>query len=357
MAAYLDTLTWAIIRFGLIQFAAFICICLLIIHSTQCIRNRKKKKALQSNRQQQSKMALQRKISIMTFIMIFLFAISPISIMISENLIFLKISAAKSRLVFVQIAVCFFRAGKCIMYLIFVLKLHLLYGGTTYEYKPLILRIFALLIILSTIIWIIFLPGAPKMEYTPYDIPWSDSKYDTIYKYHTYFSRLLIICAGINELISWSVLIYAFMRPLRKLMKSVVVDDESSKEFKFLATKATILTLSSVISSIFSYIFVAVWNVSIITNCFDMPFNCICIMLMNPYYETLYKRLCCGIISCVKCCNGENKKNHIDNLDINISKEAVISETESPQTPGKSRTQTIDSVAPSNATELTVTNV
>ena len=112
-AALLDNLTWAMIRFGLILFAALICIVLLLIHTIQYIKSRKRliksktDRVSQSNPLNHSKTKTQKIIGFMTLIMIFLFAISPISIAISEILIFLNIKHPKHRLIFVQIATLF----------------------------------------------------------------------------------------------------------------------------------------------------------------------------------------------------------------------------------------------------------
>ena len=368
-AALLDNLTWAMIRFGLILFAALICIILLLIHTLQYIKSRirliksKTDCVPQSNSLNQSKIKIQQIIGIMTLIMIFLFAISPISIAVSEILVFLNIKHPNDRLIFVQIATCFFRGGKCFMYLIFTLKLHFLYGGTMYEYKISTLRIFAILIIISTIAWLIVIPGAVKMEYTEHDIPWNNgnSDYNKIYRFSTYFDGIVVILAAINELISWMVLIYAFLKPLRKLMKAVIVDDESNQEFRSSAIKATILTLSSVISSIFSYIFIVLFKVAIITNSFDMPFNCICVMFMNPYYDKAYSILCCGIIKCTDCCNKNRNNGHDNELNMEQIVVNVPTGTGTPRTVLSPTTEN-ESVAPSttdfqfSTTEITETN-
>eukprot|EP01084_Bolivina_argentea_P068406 124517_1 len=206
-----------------------------------------------------------------------------------------------------------YQLGKTFMYSVFVLRLYSVYDNTAYAFNKYILSICgSLVVIISLSISISAIYVATPTKYQ-----------------HKIFNKIKIQCTGtyphyqlalfaMNEIIVITVLLYAFISPLRKMLKASKLSDHNyarkkvANSFKFVAIKTSILTLFAMCSSFLSMIIIGTTKSTTIA-AEDMIINSICIMLMYTYYSEWYYKCCYCCIKCCEYCQSTNQ------LEVNSS--------------------------------------
>ena len=128
--------------------------------------------------------------------------------------------------------------------------------------------------------------------------------YSSMLIFITYFSWIYIIFISPNTKIyhnSYHLLLGTSWSKIMTSLKQSYNESNAnnSKELKTMTINISILTLIALISSLQAKIM----SLFIPTNIFyaiDHPLNCLCVMLMMPYYDKLYNILCCGFVKCFR---------------------------------------------------------
>ena len=201
--------------------------------------------------------------------------------------------------------------AKISMYLSFIIRLSMVYNNSFYEYNSTILRIICVCII----IYGLGCCAGMVLFATPY------------HPYQHPTKQYISFCqTGGNLWLGALIVLYdmsccigsmiAFINPLRKLIKTILMRNTSQEQCRNLTplikigNKYAILTSVAAIST-FMTIMVAALGSHFIAP-LDFIANMICMILMTNYYNEgrYYERLCCGIIKCSKpcssCCCGYN---------------------------------------------------
>ena len=190
-------------------------------------------------------------------------------------------------------AVFLYQIAKGLMYIMFLMRLHIVYDTSTYAYNPRLLIMMSVLIILAQIGTGIY--GSITFVRYMYTV--------------NVFEREIVTCATTLDIWFMAMLIpsetiiaigllIAFIIPLYKLLKSMKDQPENvSQGIRQSAIKLTILTAIALISSILSHP-VSVLTKSTVVYGIDIPLNMLCVMLTTRYYSRLYKTICCGVIKC-----------------------------------------------------------
>eukprot|EP01084_Bolivina_argentea_P080586 145956_1 len=172
----------------------------------------------------------------------------------------------------------FFGYYKGFLYIIYVGRLHLIYYDTIFEINRYLFKA------------LVFMAGSYFLIYTflvTYVI-FVEEKYHYIEKYAFCTLNIPFYCLvyfGLMDVIFPLFCLYLFVKPIISFHN---IEDIT---FKRLATKYTIITSFAVVSSILLIIVVAVFGIWIPTP-MDYIINCICIILYDSRYKSLYRFLC-----------------------------------------------------------------
>ena len=194
---------------------------------------------------------------------------------------------------------CYFTA-KQFMYLLFLIKLYVVYDGSSFGYKSnnlLIIGSISVLLCSINCILTIFYNGIDLFYYD--NIPFA-MHCNAFYPLYQYF-----IFAVVDVFMALFFL-YSFVNPIRLLLK----DTKNSNPDEILiqlAVKSVILTLVALLSTLIFMLFMLFTN-TLLLGSIDVVINFICVLLMTPYYnEKHYENICCILIKIGNKCVGLNE--------------------------------------------------
>ena len=178
--------------------------------------------------------------------------------------------------------------AKVFMYLTFFLRLHMVYNESKYQYNPKYLKIISAITIIENVINFI-----STMRYNEIDL----ILYDQIsFAMHcnAYYPLFQYFIAGLSDIIISIGFLIAFIRPIHLILSSTVRTKDKVNNLLNLGMKSLILTANAVFSTLTMLVGVLVLNSLIITP-IDCFINCLCVVLMSPYYDDriFYRPLCC----------------------------------------------------------------
>eukprot|EP01083_Nonionella_stella_P285884 973076_1 len=250
--------------------------------------------------------------------------------------------------------------NKCLLYLLLVLRLHTIYGGTEFAYSKQLLSI-VIFALIETAIMSVLLPSVTTVNIV----------------YH----KNVRICEGIIDLVILGIAIlvdtfisfftlYLFIKPFNILLyqhqnapgqvpsinnmtsnsktaKSTASEvsksktntatsgsnhsnNENSVAFYDLTIKFSTLTVIMVLSTFITLVVIGAFDIQSV-GVVDSLINCICIALFNKRYSKYFTRLCCGAISFAKafahyccCCTFRKdmkKKSDADMIAVEVQAE------------------------------------
>eukprot|EP01084_Bolivina_argentea_P041649 76876_1 len=267
----------------------FICIVLLIYHLSQAITTDTANKTANINKKQN--LFFYRTMSILTLLSMTGFTISIIIATINHFLCFFR---------FDQLTPVFYQLAKCCIYLGFSNRLYHVYRG-----NAIILTIYTILIIISYITLSMY--GYISISHNKYE-------FNNIIICKKTFSNLFLITSMFTDVINTVFsLIYHYISPLVSEMNSLISDWKVSyngRDLKYHVIKLSILTSVATITTILAHI-ISIISQTYVAFLLDIPVNMLCVMLMAPYYSSLYETMCCGTIECVGIFDTDNKSNKL----------------------------------------------
>eukprot|EP01084_Bolivina_argentea_P069244 126039_1 len=219
-----------------------------------------------------------------------------------------------------------YNIAKCSMYLVFIMRLHYVYNKSKYAYNRRLLEIWSIILIVAEVSFGIY----GYLEVFHYNHQFTIFGYDVIVCQKSHGPILLFFTLSF-EIINTITTLFAFIRPLIKIMKSLQVNYENhtNKELKYPVIKTSILTLVASITTLFA-IFVSIITDTDTAFIIDIPFNCLCIMLMTNYYSKWYEKLCCVLIKCISAFYGEQNieenmtQHHVHNREHQIDENKCV---------------------------------
>eukprot|EP01084_Bolivina_argentea_P002487 4585_1 len=194
-------------------------------------------------------------------------------------------------------AAAFYYLAKYFMYLTFLVRLKTVFIDTIFEYKTKTLLIVAIIGLLATVSNIMFTILFGKNAKTFYS---GNMQFaficDTFYPFYT------MVILGIYDSTMCTGFLFAFIMPLKKIIKESKQKDGVNNNVKTLIDlniQLFILTSMSSVSTVTNVFGILLTN-STILGTVDVIINIICIMLMTPYYppNKYYTKICC---CCIKC--------------------------------------------------------
>eukprot|EP01083_Nonionella_stella_P184947 673054_1 len=191
-----------------------------------------------------------------------------------------------------------FAAGKVMMYLIFIYRLHAIYSNTAFEYNTKYLSIMAVFCVLYQ-----FLAGvANLLTVSSASVQIGDETFcQCVY--------VMAIPGGIllADTIVSIVCCCAFIKPLKALQElKAQLGDSSDAELHRTVVKNMTLTSVAVITTMFVMIVIIALQLNGLA-ALDIIINSICIFLMNNEHDLWFKYLCCdgkcGSKAVETCCS------------------------------------------------------
>eukprot|EP01084_Bolivina_argentea_P235632 396454_1 len=236
--------------------------------------------------------------------------------------------------------------SKCILYLLLILRLHIVYQSSAFAYNPKWLLLMSGIITVETLILCVMVPLNTSVKIVYHnDVRICEGLVDIIY---------LGIVVVFDFIVSFLTL-YLFLRPLNVLLVDIETEPtsisstspassptslptsspragnktKSDKKLYKVMIKFCTLTLMMVLSTMIIIIIIGLFDVQSIA-VVDIAINCICITFFNQVYDKYFKRICCGGIMFVKvfanyccCCTCgykmiEKQKMDISNLSVDV---------------------------------------
>lgn len=183
-------------------------------------------------------------------------------------------------------------------YLAFIIRLHIVYTGSCYQYNVKLLIFMSIMAITHAFGSIIvscisILPYVTIDEAHPYLITCAPNQLQTA------GHDIGLIAA--SDIMFCIIIMITFINPLRKIIK-VMTTSKETVELIGAGTKFGVLVIVATLTTIVETCVVAFG--SNLFQSIDHLTNIICIMLMTPYdkYRDYYSLLCCGAIKCSKYC-------------------------------------------------------
>ena len=207
--------------------------------------------------------------------------------------------------IFYSTAAVVYNLAKTTMYIIFLFRIHMIYYKSKYGYNPKLLIIWAIFMIITQISIGIY--GTITFIEIPYSTEMNGKTYNT---YNAVLNPMYVLMLLATDIFESIALLLAFIIPLAKILKSLKQYDSGKdlQDIKFPAIKVTSLTVIVLVSSLLAHV-INFFSQSVTIYTFDIPLNAFCIMLTAPYYNELYRKLCCGVIKCFECCESSNEEN------------------------------------------------
>ena len=211
-----------------------------------------------------------------------------------------------------SLAAAIYGFAKVFMYLVFFMKLDLVYETTLYEYNKTYLKLFSALIILITIIVMPF--HFLTWNIDPFFYKQGISNNIAIKCNTTYNSLTAGVLALIDLVCSIGFMI-AFIRPLQKISKQVDSSKAKNNDLMRVGMKTMILTGSACMSSLTLLILLVSYTV--VGTLFAGPdaiINVISLMLMSSYYhdKKYFDKICCCCIKIMMRSFGDYVNDGID---------------------------------------------
>ena len=236
--SFQETATYFILHMTILITTGFICLFLIIIHIFRYYKNEISETKTATNKHSLNKKRkktspINKAINILTLIMIISMSMGPISnIFPNIYLIFNPSSTAMGcHIINNSKDVIVYYIGKICMFLIFILRLHSIYGSSAFAYKPIILKIFAMTITTTMIILCILTVIETKPVWLNFNV--FGQKYRNC---TTVFPFYYIVFYGLHEIIVTTITLIMFIIPLRKLLHTIKSNGGSSNKsthFKF----------------------------------------------------------------------------------------------------------------------------
>lgn len=219
----------------------------------------------------------------------------------------------------------FYMTAKQFMYFTFTLRLYIVYKDSMYYYSPKALIPVVIISMITTAITIGSVHLLAEINIIYYkDIPFAmhcDVHYELI--------TLGVVALG--ETIVQSCYLYMFLNPIRLIIKRMDKGNGGTS-LKFIGVKCLITSFVAMISTTLLML-----SLNLIkSNYFvpmDMVINCICIMMMTPYYDDnkYYKKICCLLIKLmdkfVIWSENKTRSNRSISLDHHVQKESNFKQT------------------------------
>eukprot|EP01084_Bolivina_argentea_P182976 315810_1 len=325
--SFVETATYFFTVLTLQAIGSIMCIALLTIHCYKFIQDLRDKN--KNNEYKGKRIPLSTITNVVTVIVIASFTIIIVFITLftvmylwNDNIYII------CSLPVLQMHCCGYTFGKGCMYLLFVMRLYSVYHDTTFEFNHYILKASAIYVIIMTITLTTL--GYITIFPIPYTFTFNNKSIHFCNGAIPMYTAILFVG---NDFFITIISLYAFTLPLRKMIKKLDDGDycqKASHKFKFSSNKITILSLTAVCSTFIGmmFLFFAGSNALLWIDC---VVNCICMMLMTPYYPGVYAKLCCGLIKIVDLINSKQKI--IENIpdvenETDIQKDVCISEHE-----------------------------
>eukprot|EP01084_Bolivina_argentea_P093063 167399_1 len=194
-------------------------------------------------------------------------------------------------------------SAKLFMYLVFLLRLDMVYKSSSYAYKRKYLITVAIIIIIVILTANIFHVLTSKMSK---NLVFIYNEIGVIC--HPFFNKFVISSILFLEFCASFGFIAAFLYPLIKNINYIKQTQDGDTyigdRLVQIGLKATILTTTASISSMIMLTFLQITYFSYFLVKMDEVINSICIILMTAYYadSKYYKKLCCGMLWCCNLC-------------------------------------------------------
>lgn len=195
-----------------------------------------------------------------------------------------------------------YQLAKCSMYILVLIRLHFLYNKSIYAINKLSLQICGILVIIiyvSLSIWACFITRVYTFNYVIFgkSITSCHRSYETTY-------LTVSLCLDVIEAI---IVLIVFPLPLIKIINSLNQNYpkesvQNNKDLKYPVIKFSILTIICCMTTLIAHIICIPFATDIVF-AIDITLNCLCVMLMTPYHQILYQKLCCGLIRCFSLCD------------------------------------------------------
>ena len=227
--------------------------------------------------------------TLFSYLTLTLFILTAITLSLSQYKIFMHY--CRQLIVWVSI---FYVTAKQFMYLLFLVKLYIVYNGSVFKlkYKFLILMGFICVIVhLITIILFIFYIGINLTFY--------ENMYFAMHC-NSFYPLFVLLIAGSFDVFMTIFFLYSFVAPIRLIISKNTDNDchEGSNGLYHIAIKAIILTVVAIVSKLIMLTFLFFTN-SLLLGPIDVVINFLCVLFMTPYYkEKYYQYICCV---CIKC--------------------------------------------------------
>merc|ERR1712228_1018245 len=188
--------------------------------------------------------------------------------------------------------------AKQAMYLIFLFRLHGTYRDTSYEYNSRVLVtigtlscVWTLIVCVNTVLF------SEVQTSVAEDLPFPVRR-------HCNVPFWAILMSTASDITLSVVFIFLFVKPLRKMTKQM--GHEQMKQLHYVGVKALILTSICIVTTLIFLLYLLLTHKTIFL-ALDSSINCICILMMTPYYpdNLFYKKLCILFIKCNKKYNSK----------------------------------------------------
>ena len=213
------------------------------------------------------------------------FVLTAISLAISQY----KIFKDYCRQIIVMVSI-FYVTAKLFMYLLFLVKLYLVYKGSAFRYKSQYLILIGIICIIVHVINIILFILYNGINITFYEnMPFA-------MHCNSYYPLSVLLIGGSFDSFMSIYFVYSFVAPIRQIIVKNSDNGSGSASLYHIAIKAIILALVAISSKVLMLTFLFFTN-SLLLGPIDVIINFICVLFMTPYYkEKYYTNICCLFI-------------------------------------------------------------
>eukprot|EP01084_Bolivina_argentea_P120357 213321_1 len=218
----------------------------------------------------------------------------------------------KHCLILTTLSTLLYAYSKVIMYLVFLMRLDIVYANTICEYP----RKYLIISGIITILYITILSIFHIFTYSVHPYIYHHIHLPAI-KCNSIYNKYVIMVLGAYDIIASICFLIAFVRPLHCLLTTHATQQHNSQpktiqqesknqnftnDILILGFKATILTASACLSTILLLVFILVSPIGNIFVGIDAIINVVSLMLMTTYYREnkYFGILCCCMIKLCK---------------------------------------------------------
>ena len=353
MAQVIEVWTW-FTEITLLSFGVVIGLIIVIIHTRYLLLDLIKTGSSKPNQKINSKALNLLSLTIYASIICYLLGM----IQILENYLSELLSISQYCAYSWFVGGCIYFSARMFTYLAFLLRLHIVYEGSAYQYNR-------KLLILLGIIVIIYASGVSISVFID-TYPYTNAVYNPDWNYvmscvpdPNMIPKRTMITVCLYDLGFSIGFIIAFINPLRKMVKHAT-DQKQSQNLIQSGLKCFILVSISVMTT---FIMLMVTSAGFtLFHAIDHVTNIICVILMTKYYrkQRIYSKLCCGPIIftkwCMACCCKYRYHDDIPNLVEIVNKKEMNTPTQSVNTLSTAGSLDIvnqsDTINPSTSTNL-----